>query len=310
MPVSDGHGVQRESIFGAVRSSVRAMDVTTSALFHDTRSAIVARGADRISWLNGLVTCDLTKVREGSAIYGLAVDKKGKIITDLYAIIGVDSMLIFTPSETRERVLAHLENHLIMEDVELALDDRTLVVARSANQPSSYAAELLRAHGVDTPFAVELGSPHGVGTALAMVSASEAALLDVVDHSNTAIREFEFEHAIARYGADFDNSFYPQEAALETTAVSFSKGCYLGQEVVCMLEMRGRVNRRLTRVRGEASLHVGDSLSNAEGAVVGTVRGLASASDHAFAVVKTSALEKPTELFADSRRVHLVDATT
>jgi len=50
---------------------------------------------------------------------------------------------------------------------------------------------------------------------------------------------------VAKFGVDFDDTTYPQEAALETKAVSFQKGCYLGQEVVCMLEMRGHVKRRL-----------------------------------------------------------------
>jgi folate-binding protein YgfZ len=46
---------------------------------------------------------------------------------------------------------------------------------------------------------------------------------------------------VPRFGVDFDDTTYPQEASLEKTAVSFDKGCYLGQEVVCMLEMRGHV---------------------------------------------------------------------
>ena len=53
------------------------------------------------------------------------------------------------------------------------------------------------------------------------------------------------ERAIPRFGVEFDATTYPQEAALEKRAVSFAKGCYLGQEVVCMLEMRGHVKRKL-----------------------------------------------------------------
>ena len=51
-----------------------------------------------------------------------------------------------------------------------------------------------------------------------------------------------------RFGVDFDDKTYPQEAQLEKVAVSFDKGCYLGQEVVCMLEMRGHVKRKLVPV--------------------------------------------------------------
>ena len=59
--------------------------------------------------------------------------------------------------------------------------------------------------------------------------------------------------AVPRFGVDFDDKTYPQEAALEKTAVSFDKGCYLGQEVVCMLEMRGHVKRKLVPIVVEST---------------------------------------------------------
>ena len=68
-------------------------------------------------------------------------------------------------------------------------------------------------------------------------------------------------------------SNYPQEAGLERRAVSFDKGCYLGQEVVCMLEMRGRVKRKLVSLEiasGDAPPK-GASVSDASGNVVGEI---------------------------------------
>src|SRR5262249_43973105 len=56
------------------------------------------------------------------------------------------------------------------------------------------------------------------------------------------------ERGVPAFGVDFDEKTYPQEASLEKTAVSFDKGCYLGQEVVCMLEMRGHVKRKLVSI--------------------------------------------------------------
>ena len=56
------------------------------------------------------------------------------------------------------------------------------------------------------------------------------------------------ERGVPRFGPDFDDKTYPQEASLEKAAVSFDKGCYLGQEVVCMLEMRGHVKRKLVSI--------------------------------------------------------------
>ena len=61
------------------------------------------------------------------------------------------------------------------------------------------------------------------------------------------------EHGLPRFGAEVDATLYPQEAALEKLAVSFSKGCYLGQEVVYMLQERGHVKRKLVPLDLEAS---------------------------------------------------------
>src|SRR5262249_30258701 len=65
------------------------------------------------------------------------------------------------------------------------------------------------------------------------------------------------EQGVPRFRHDFDESTYPQEASLEKRAVSFDKGCYLGQEVVCMLELRGQVKRKLVPVTLSASIPKG-----------------------------------------------------
>ena len=76
-----------------------------------------------------------------------------------------------------------------------------------------------------------------------------------------------------RFGVDFDDKTYPQEASLEKAAVSFDKGCYLGQEVVCMLEMRGHVKRKLVSIvlDGAAPPPSGAAVADEAGAAVGEV---------------------------------------
>ncbi|MDQ3032522.1 MAG: folate-binding protein YgfZ, partial [Myxococcota bacterium] len=71
--------------------------------------------------------------------------------------------------------------------------------------------------------------------------------------------------------ADFGEATYPQEAGLERAAVSFQKGCYLGQEVVCMLENRGQLNRRLVSIESDGELARGTTITDAEGKKLGEV---------------------------------------
>ena len=86
------------------------------------------------------------------------------------------------------------------------------------------------------------------------------------------------ERAVPRFGVDFDEKTYPQEASLEKTAVSFDKGCYLGQEVVFMLEKRGHVKRKLAAVvldAGEPPAR-GAEVKDEAGASVGAVTSAAA----------------------------------
>jgi hypothetical protein len=81
------------------------------------------------------------------------------------------------------------------------------------------------------------------------------------------------ERAVPRFGVDFDATTYPQEAGLEKVAVSFSKGCYLGQEVVCMLEMRGHVKRKLVTlvIEGDEVPERGAGVQGPDGSAAGEV---------------------------------------
>jgi folate-binding protein YgfZ len=66
--------------------------------------------------------------------------------------------------------------------------------------------------------------------------------------------ELRVELGLPRFGVDFGTSHYPQETSLHTLGVSFSKGCYLGQEVLYMLEHRGHAKKKLVRLHGESTL--------------------------------------------------------
>ncbi|MBL8720772.1 MAG: hypothetical protein JNL79_32595 [Myxococcales bacterium] len=87
----------------------------------------------------------------------------------------------------------------------------------------------------------------------------------------------------AAFGVDFDEKNYVQECGLEARAVSFSKGCYLGQEVVCMLQMRGHVNKRLVQLAVPTGIAPGAELT-VDGQVVGAVTSVAG--EAALAMVK------------------------
>jgi folate-binding protein YgfZ len=228
---------------------------------------VVVTGDDRATWLNGLVTCDVAKLADGAVAYGLAVTQKGRIITDLFLANRGDAIDVVLPAKVRDAVMDALGRYLVMEDAEMARDD---------------SRRVWFAHG---PKALELGGlacdRTGLGGALIVAPPDEkerlaervAALGGVVGDA-AAWEALRIERGVPAFGVDFDEKTYPQEASLEKRAVSFEKGCYLGQEVVCMLELRGHVKRKLVPfVMDDGAAHVsaGAPVTDDAGTEIGKV---------------------------------------
>jgi tRNA-modifying protein YgfZ len=285
------------------------------------RAAIVATGKDTVSWLNGLVTCDLAKRAAGEAAYGLLVEKKGRLRADLFVVPqrGADkpTLALLVPAAKRDEVMALLDHHLIMEDVELTTTD---LVAWSAFGPK--AAVLL---GTDLgAFAGPVDLLGRGGAVFAARAGEEGAtaegLLREVAARGGAVADesgwerVRIEAALPRFGVEVDDTLYPQEASLEKLAVSFSKGCYLGQEVVYMLENRGHVKRKLVAldVEGDAAPATGDAVTTPEGDVIGDVRsgaiGASRGMPVAIAMVKWAHAKAGTEVRVGERVARVREA--
>ena len=284
-----------------------ARAATTSVLVVPARdrAAIVVTGKDRTSWLNGLVTCELAKRVPGEGAYGLLVEKKGRIQTDLFVLpdAGESAFALAVPVALRESLLTTLDHYLIMEDAELALADLAFFVAHgpraSSLQPlAPFAGTVdLLGHG-----GLVLGVPAADAAAFEARLAEEVLALGGVVADDATWDAVRIEHGLPRFGVEFDTTHYPQEAALEKLAVSFQTGCYLGQEVVYMLQERGHVKRKLVSLdldAGEAPA-VGAAVATAAGELVGEVRsaalGTASGKPVAIAMVKWAHTKPGTEL--------------
>ena len=246
------------------------------ALTETDRCVLEVTGADRLSWLNGLLTCQLVGRHDGEAVYGLAVAQKGKIVSDVVVVLAGERAWLVVQKRTVETLVASFEHHLMMEDAELHRVDhvvwsahgpkaqRLLEVATSAG--GAGGALDMTGHG-----GALLVVPAGDASGQALTQAAVAAGGGEGDLAGwDAVR---VPAGVPRFGVDFDDTTYPQEAGLEKRAVSFEKGCYLGQEVVCMLEMRGHVKRKLVSLSVPGTQvpapHV--SVSDDKGAIIGEV---------------------------------------
>ncbi|MDB4993759.1 MAG: Folate-dependent protein for Fe/S cluster synthesis/repair in oxidative stress [Myxococcaceae bacterium] len=280
-------------------------------------------GGDRQSWLNGLVTCDLAPLRPGDAAYGLAVTQKGRILADVTVLLGADHLLLAVPASTEAELRAALDKYLIMEDVEVEPEAANVVVLGLHGPASAKLVERARAVGAAAGAVDRTGLGGGVVIAGVEVRAAvESALREAataeggVWGDDAGWEALRIERGVPRFGKDFDLTTYPQEASLEKRAVSFEKGCYLGQEVVCMLELRGHVKRKLVALVLDDAGDVltglaGADVCDATGAKVGHVTSTAVSptlgAPLVFAMVKAAQTDPQTKLAIGGRQAHVVD---
>jgi folate-binding protein YgfZ len=230
------------------RSQVEAARSSVLAVPERERATLAITGHDRVTWLNGLVTCDLVKGEPSEARYGLFVGRNGRILADAAVALGAEELWVAVPAVSVESLRPHLEHYLVMEDAEVS--DRSVEFeVWSLHGPRS--AEVLAGAKAAGSFGGALDRTGLQGALVFVPKARSEGFVTAVREAGGVVGDdagwsaLRLERAVPEYGRDFDETTYPQEAGLEKFAVSFNKGCYLGQEVVCMLELRGHVKRRL-----------------------------------------------------------------
>lgn len=247
-----------------------------AAVFESRDRVLHIQGDDARSWLSGQVTNDLRALDQGQAVYVLAVSVKGRVLTDGWATLRDGELALVLPESRVELALGSFDKHIIMEDVELTLDPalRVLTVQGPDAERVVAAADLTsRAYAVarlgSTGFDIWATEAELAGLKERLSEAARAIGGGLVDDETWAMA-----HVLAgvpRCGVDFGEDSYPQEAGLKGRAVSFNKGCYLGQEVICMLENRGQLSRRLVQLEtsGVFSLEGATVATDSEGKRVG-----------------------------------------
>ena len=252
---------------------------------HPELRVVRVQGDDRVSWLNGQITNDVRSIAPGSSVHALAVTVRGKILSELWVTAREDELWLLVPERAQAALLESFEHYIIMEDVTLAPWPEARVVSLEGPRSPALHTELAALNelrGV-VGFAFAPLGPGGIpGYAWVGSDAELAPLRELLAPVVPTADEASFELArlrlgLPRFGVDYDEHQYPQEAGLKAS-VSFQKGCYLGQEVVCTLESRGRLSRHLCSLL-EASgaeahggaLQPGEPLTSAAGDAVGSI---------------------------------------
>jgi tRNA-modifying protein YgfZ len=239
------------------------------------RDVVAVWGPDATTFLQSLLSQDLDPVAVGGTAHALLLEPKGKLVVDLRAArVHEDEWWCVCEAGFGPVLAQGLQRFRIRVKVEI--EDRSADVAavalRGPDAIELHQAVLEPAGSIavrvdwrDEPGIEVLGEPTAIDAVVSQLVSAGA--IEITEDAYEALR---IEAGIPRQGFDIDETTIAQEAFLERDAVSFTKGCFLGQELVCRIDTRGHVNRLLRRLRADAPITRGAAVV-ADGKEVGTV---------------------------------------
>jgi folate-binding protein YgfZ len=261
---------------------------------------LCARGKDRISWANGMVTCDVLAIPDGGSHAAGIVTPKGKFVALVDVWRDPEAVWMLVEGGRASEARRVLDGYLVMEEVEL--QDRGLDFAVVTVQ-GARAREAVDVVGC--PFRSKDRSGAGGFDVLAprdrLANVVHDLGLRAVPASAAAAETLRVELGLRAWGREVTEDVFPQEARLEDSIVSFTKGCYVGQETVVRLRDRGHANRFVVGLDlGETPVPEAGAEVRAGDAVVGSitsaVRSPTLGRSIAMAMVKRAHVEPGTVL--------------
>ena len=267
-------------------------------------AAIAVRGADAVEYLHSQVTQDVEALGDGEGAYAALLDRKGHMRSDMRALrLAADDVLLLLEEIGREAVLGHLQMYSIGREVDVADRSGELALVSVAG-PAAFeltGIDPLPAEHAHSPARVGDVEARGVRTDLGIdlvcgaddVDGLLAALAErgVQRAEEEALEILRVEAGRPRFGREMTTKTIPQEAGINERAVSFTKGCYIGQETVARLHYKGKPNRHLRGLRLSAPAAPGDPvrLGDRELGAIGTAA-LSPAHGHiALAILRREA---------------------
>ena len=310
--------------YGSLDREVDAVRRAAGILDLSDRAKVRVRGADRVTFLDGLVTADIKLLRPGLSAYALVLDEASRVLGDLRVTAVEDAFVIDVEAAQKDGMLAYLQKQIVSDDV--TLEDLGFcghLEVHGPLAPRIVSAALgvdVQALSVDEHTTFPLDRHHaGYASRVSMLGESGYILWAVGDSlelvwdalyrsgavpvGRDALEMLRIESGRPRFGVDMS----PETLAIEVApegVMSFTKGCYRGQEVVARAVSIGQMNRRLVglRIDGDVPPSRGDSVSVAGESIGSVTSGCWSPTTGwviALALLRTDKIVPGTQMFID-----------
>jgi folate-binding protein YgfZ len=245
-----------------IRDGYQALREAAAVFSLPDRGLLRATGQDRVRFLHAMSTAHLQELVPNRLRYTFFLDAQGRILADARVLCFEDSLLLDTEPETRDSLRRHLDKYIIADDVTLA-DESAQRASIALEGPNT--SGILAALGFDAPprpdhfipwrggIIARFSATGANGVRFQVPAGDRQTTIDwllglgAIEATAAEVRAVRLENARPRYGEDIDERTLVQETQL-MHAVSFTKGCYLGQEIVERVRSRGHVNRLLVQL--------------------------------------------------------------
>jgi folate-binding protein YgfZ len=292
--LSEYSGAATAADFGDVRAEFQALVAHAGVYDLGWRAKIAVSGADRTRWLNGMITNNVRDLAPGHGLYAFLLNPQGRILADLYAYNQSSSLLVDTDQSQVRKVLEIFDHYIIMDDVEVALNEKLTAIGIAGPK----AREVLRTAGVEFPEleSLQCHDTSWTNTELTIIrgenptvecyelwlapanvkSVWEALVkADAKPVGTAALELLRIASGIPHYAQDIREKDLPQETG-QQRALHFTKGCYIGQEIVERIRSRANVHRSFTGFEIQGPLPEPGSKIQADGKDVGEITSAAS----------------------------------
>jgi aminomethyltransferase len=271
--------------------------VSGCGIYRLERALFSLTGRDRVRWLNGMVSNNVRDLAAGQGVYAFVLNAQGQIQGDLYAFHRGESLVLEIERSQVETLLPQLRRYIIMDKVEVEdLSGKTAGIGMAGPQcrrmlgelglqlPELEALQLTEASWRETPITVVRGDNPSVENYEIWLPAEqrEAAWEALVEAGAVAteaetLETFRILCGIPKFGQDIRERVLPQETG-QDRALNFTKGCYIGQEIVERIRARGSVHRKFVGFEVEGAAPPAGTKVQHEGKDVGEITSVMAAS--------------------------------
>ena len=293
--LSEYRGAIAPAVFAGAASELAALRSGCGVYDLGFRAKISLAGKDRMRWLNGMVSNNIRDLAAGRGVYAFILNPQGKILGDLNAYNRGESLVVDTDRCQAEKILAIFRKYIIMDKVEIS-DLSEKLTALGVSGPK--AREVLTACGFELPEPAALRASNlqitdvkWRGVDCTLVASNRGAHLSyevwlgqdevkslweallAAGASPVGAEALEIHRVlqgVPLYGVDIRERELPQETE-QAQALSFTKGCYIGQEIVERIRSRGNVHRKFHGFVLEGELPARGAKLQADGKDVGEI---------------------------------------